>query len=49
MSASEGGRFTGLRDHRVLKRSPSLALLEVARFESREATSADSLGRKPKD
>ena len=29
--------------------SPSLTLLEVARFESREATSADSLGRKPKD
>jgi hypothetical protein len=29
--------------------SCSLTLLEVARFESREATSADSLGRKPKD
>ena len=29
--------------------SPSLTLFEVARFESREAMSADSLGRKPKD
>ena len=29
--------------------SPSLTLFEVARFESREATSAESLGRKPKD
>ena len=48
-SVSAGERSNRLGNGSRLRRSPSLTLFEVARFESREATSADSLGRKPKD